>query len=301
MSTPPPPAPKTAPAPLLPPDGGRDRPLFMVSAILVFLACLSALGALGAWRAADGWTAELAGEMTVQILPGESRDADADAREAAALIAELPGVARADARSREASEALLRPWLGSGTLPEDLPVPRLIAVRLEMDAPATAAAVEGALAGRPYAAIVDDHERWAEAVARASGAVRWFAVGLLFLVGTAAAAVIAFAARASLAARWDVAEALYLVGATDAFTAQLFERRFFALGLKAGLAGAVAAALAAAALAMAGGSGVSIFFLPTLSLGWAAALIPPAAAILSALISAFAARASVASALRANR
>ena len=52
-------------APLLPPDSGRDRPLFAVAAILVFLACLSAFGAAGAWRAADGWTDQLTAEITV--------------------------------------------------------------------------------------------------------------------------------------------------------------------------------------------------------------------------------------------
>jgi cell division transport system permease protein len=74
---------KTTSAPLLPPDSGRDRPLFAVSAILVFLACLAALGAAGAWSAAEGWTTQLAEELTVQILPGEDRDADADAEAAA--------------------------------------------------------------------------------------------------------------------------------------------------------------------------------------------------------------------------
>jgi len=301
MSAPPPPAPRQAPGPLLPPDGGRDRPLFMVAAILVFLACLAALGAAGAWSAAGGWTAELSGEMTVQVLPGDGRDADADAQDAAARIAALPGVVSARARSLDEARALIEPWVGSGALPDDLPVPRIIAVRLDAESPASADALEAALADAPYPALVDDHQRWAEAVARAAGAVRWFALALLVIVGAAAAAVIAFAARASLAARWDVAEALHLVGASDAFTASLFERRFFALGLKAGLAGAVAAALAAAALAAAGGSQVAIFFLPTLSLGWSAALIPPAAAICAAFISAISARLAVASALHANR
>ncbi len=300
MSTPPP-APKTAPGPLLPPDSGRDRPLFMVASILVFLACLAGLGAAGAWSAAGGWTAELSGEMTIQVLPGDGRDPDADAADAAARVEALPGVVRARARSADDARALIEPWLGSGALPEDLPVPRIVAVRLDAEAPAAAAALEAALADAPYAALVDDHQRWAEAVARAAGAVRWFAVGLLLVVGAAAAAVIAFAARASLAARWDVAEALHLVGASDAFTAALFERRFFFLGLKAGLAGAAAAAAAAAVLAAAGGSGLAIFFLPTLSLGWSAAFIPPAAAICAALISAVSARLAVTAALRAHR
>lgn len=285
-------------APLLPPDAGRDRPLFAVAAILVFLAVLSALGAAGAWRAAQGWTAQLSGELTLQVIPATGRDADADALAAAQTARALPGVVSAEARSRRESLALIEPWLGPAALPDDLPVPRLVAVRLDPVAPANPDDVAAAFLDAPYRVVVDDHEQWAEAVARAAGAVRLFALALLGLVAAAAAAVVAFAARASLAARWDVAEALHLVGATDAFTARLFERRFFFLGLKAGIAGALAAALAAGALALAGGGAGAVFFLPALDLGWPIFAIPPAAALVSAVIAALTARGSVRAALR---
>ncbi|MEQ8405070.1 MAG: hypothetical protein RKE49_08225 [Oceanicaulis sp.] len=287
-------------APLLPPDAGRDRPLFAVAAILVFLACLAALGAAGAWRAAEGWTAQLTDQITVQILPGEGRDADADAREAARLIANLPGVTAAEARTRAQSEALLQPWLGAAGLPDDLPVPRLIAVTVDPADPPAPGAVEALLSDLPVEVAVDDHGRWESAVRRAAAAVRYFALGLVALLTLAAAAVVAFAARASLAARWDVAQALHLVGAPDRYVTALFQGRFFWLGLKAGLAGAILAALAAAGLAYAGGAAGAVFFLPSLELGWSAAAIPAAAAMISAAIAALSARLAVAAELKAR-
>lgn len=291
---------KTASAPLLPADAGRDRPLFAVSAILVFLACLAALGAAGAWSAAEGWTSQLAEELTVQVLPGQGRDADADAEAAAAAIANLPGVIEAQARGRAASERLLEPWLGSAALPDDLPVPRLVAVKVDPDDPPAPGAIEELLSGSGYEFIVDDHERWEDAVRRASAAVRYFALALVVLLALAAAAVIAFAARASLAARWDVAEALHLVGAPDSYVTGLFQQRFFFLGVKAGLTGAVLAGLAAFALAFAGGAAGSVFFLPSLELGWGAAGIPASAALISGLVSALSARLAVSGELRAR-
>lgn len=287
-------------APLLPPDTGRDRPLFAVAAILVFLACLAALGAAGAWRAAEGWTAQLTDQITIQILPGDDRDADADAREAAQLIANLPGVTGAEARTRAQSEALLEPWLGSAGLPDDLPVPRLIAVTVDPREPPAPGAIEALLADQPYELAVDDHGRWESAVRRAAAAVRYFALSLVVLLTLAAAAVVAFAARASLAARWDVAEALHLVGAPDRSVTALFQGRFFWLGLKAGLAGAILAALAAAGLAFAGGAAGAVFFLPSLELGWTSAAIPAAAALLSAAIAALSARLAVSAELKAR-
>lgn len=286
--------------PLLPPDSGRDRPLFAVAAILVFLACLSAFGAAGAWRAAAGWTDQLTAEITVQILPGDDRDADADARDAAIAIARLPGVIHAEAHSRAEAERLLRPWLGAGGLPEDLPIPRLIAVAIDPANPPAPGAVTALLADQPYEVLVDDHERWEDAVQRAANAVRYFALGLVALLTLAAAAVIAFAARASLAARWDVAEALHLVGAPDRYVTGLFQHRFFLLGLKSGLAGSFSAALAALGLAQVGAASSGLFFVPTLELGFSAFLIPPIAAIIAALIAALAARVSVATELKAR-
>ncbi|MEO1038398.1 MAG: hypothetical protein AAFX09_02555 [Pseudomonadota bacterium] len=284
-------------APLLPPDAGRDRPLFAVAAILVFLACLSALGALGAWRAAEGWTDQLSAEMTVQILPEAGRDADTDAADAVARVQAVPGVIAARAASREEAEALLQPWIGEAGLPEDFPAPRIIAVRLDPGAPAEVETVRAALGDAEYEALVDGHRMWTDAVERAAAAVRYFALTLVVVLTIAAGAVVAFAARASLAARWDVADALHLVGAPDQYVAELFQQRFLSLGLKAGFAGAACAGLAALILAYVGGQAGALFFLPTLKLGWGALLIPPAAALASGLVAAFAARRAVFTAL----
>ncbi len=291
---------KAKSAPLLPPDSGRDRPLLAVAAILVFLASLAGIGAAGAWQAAEGWTAQLTDQITVQILPGQNRDADEDARAAAEEIARLPGVLSAEARGRAQSEALLEPWLGEGVLPDDLPVPRLVAVTLDSDTPLAPGAVEALLSDAPYDVVVDDHDRWERAVRRAAAAVRYFGLAVVGLLTLAAAAVVAFAARASLAARWDVAEALHLVGAPDSYVTRLFQGRFFMLGVKAGLIGAVLAGLAGIGLAALGGSAGAIFFLPRFELNWVSAAIPAGAALVSGVVAAVSARIAVANELKAR-
>lgn len=291
--------PPDRPAPLLPADAGRDRPLFAVAAILVFLACLAALGARGAWSVADGWMADLSGRMTVQVLPVEGRDTGADARAAAELASGLPGVARASAGSRAEAEALLRPWLGGEALPADLPVPILVDVELSDTEPATGAQLAAALDAAGIPARIDDHSRWSEAVVRTARLARLMALGLLTLIAGAAAAVIAFAARASLAARQDVVDALHLVGAQDGYIARLFERRFFFLGLKAGVAGAFFA-FAIVILVTYGGASSGDGFLPA----WGATIWDGAvlllAPVLAGLIAALSARLAVGNDLRAR-
>ena len=284
------------PAPLLPPDSGRDRPLFFVAAILVFLACLAAIGARGAWTASAQWTADLQGAMTLQIRPVDDRDAQADAEAAAELATGLDGISGAHARTRAQSESLLAPWLGND-LPSDIPVPILVDIVLDNGAVPPVAALQSALEDAGIVADVDDHARWIDAVARTTRLARLLALGLLALIVGAAAAVIAFAARASLAARRDVADALHLVGAEDSYIAALFERRFFTLGMKAGLAGALFAAAITLLVAFGGGAG-SAYFLPVLAIQPIETLALLAAPLIAGLIASLSARLAVAEDLK---
>jgi cell division transport system permease protein len=237
----PPPPPRDG-APLLPPDAGRDRPLFVVAAILVFLACLAGLGASGAWRTAESWANGIESEATIWVSPEDGRDAQADAAAAAEIAAAIQGVRSAESAGREGAEALVAPWLGEGGLPEDLPISFVVELRLDPRSGDVAERLQAALDEAGLPGRVDDHSRYAQATTRVEGIARTLGLSLLVLTAGAAAAVVAFAARASLAARIDVITALHLSGAEDSYIAALFQRRFFMLGLKAGAAGAFAAA-----------------------------------------------------------
>lgn len=288
------------PAPLLPEEAGRDLPLLAVCAILIFLACLSVIGAAGAWQAASGWSGQLVSEVTLQVLPGEETDGDEAAREAGTLASGLPGVLSVEVRARSASEALLRPWLGNARLPDDFPVPRLVTLEIDPENPPLSGALDALFADAPYRVIVDDNRLWAGAIARASATVRYFAIGLVVLMCAAAAAVIVFAARAALSMRRDIAYALHLVGAPDRFIIALFQERFFMLGLKSGIAGSLMALLATLGLGYAGGSAGALFFLPSLAPGWGIVAIVPVAAFTSGAISGLAARLAVSAGLQAR-
>ncbi|WP_022697692.1 cell division protein FtsX [Euryhalocaulis caribicus] len=234
-------APKASP--LLPPDHSRDRPLFLVVTILVFLACFAGLTARSAWQAAGSWTQDLSSEATVQILPGEDDDPDALTARAAELLSGVEGIETAEPLGADESQALLSPWFGDA-LPEELPAPRLIAV----EGAADAEAMRSALEAENIEAVVDDHSRWEAEIARAATIAQLIALAILGLLALAAAAVIVFATGAGLAARRDVIEALKIAGAKDSYIANLFMRRFWMMGLKAGLAGAVIAGLCATGL-----------------------------------------------------
>lgn len=272
------------PSPLIPPDRRRDAPLFFVVVILVFLACLAALSARAAWRATDEWTSALDSSATVQILAESGETADAEAARAAEILSALSGVAEAHALPAEEAEALLAPWFGTD-LPEELPAPRLVAVTLSLDAPATADSMRAALAEAEIAAEVDDHGRWQADVARAAGAAQTLSLAVVGLLAAAACAVCAFAVQAGMAARREVIEALRVAGASDMLIAGLFLRRFLLMGLLAGAAGAALAGAAVAALyfAVTRQSGLVALPAPGIEEGVVLLAAPAAAALIGAL------------------
>ncbi len=281
------------PGPLLP-KGQGERALAFVVAVLAALACLAAVAASATGRAARGWTRDLAASATVQVRasPGET---PAEAARAAEALAGVRGVAEARALDRKAAVALLEPWLGVGAVPDDLPIPELVAVELNPAAPADAASLRHALEEAKVDGTVDDHARWLADVRRAAGAAFWAAVGVCLLISAAAAAVIAFATRSALAARRDVVEVLHLSGAEDPFVAGLLVRRFAWLAGRAAGGGAVAAAMVAVGVRLLGGASG---FAPVLPVAWTDLLVVLPCPLLAALAAAWAARRTALALLR---
>ncbi len=278
---------KWRPAPFLPEEDARDPALIFVIAVLCFLACLTALGALAGDRAAHGWTGQLVSEATVIVRARGGETPDAAAARAAEALAGLPGVVEARALEREKAYELIRPWLGDVADLDDLPVPRLVAVSLDRKNPATAAVLDKALKGQGLDAVVDDHSIWIKDIRHAAGVVRATALAIFALIAAAAAAVVMFATRAGLTARRDVVEVLHLAGAEDRQIANLFELRFARVAAISGAIGAAAAAALGGGLRlMGGGQGIT----PALPIAWIDLLAVLPCPVLAALVAAFAAR-----------
>ena len=79
---------------------------------------------------AESWQRQIADEVTIQIKPTEGVDLDKTAARAAEIAMQVPGVCSATVLDKSESTALLKPWLGSDIDIADLPIPRLVAVRV---------------------------------------------------------------------------------------------------------------------------------------------------------------------------
>src|SRR5204862_71466 len=119
--------------------------------------------------AAVDWQSEVAREMTIQIRPEPGRDLDAEARKAAEAVRSFPGIAEVTPYSKEQSARLLEPWLGTGLSLDDLPVPRIIVVRVAPGAALDLAALRKYVGERVAGASLDDHRAWIDRMRAMAG------------------------------------------------------------------------------------------------------------------------------------
>src|SRR3954452_16715970 len=122
-------------AAIVPADSSSGRALLAVIAIMTFLAALTLGGVVLVRSAAGEWQSAVAREVTIQLRPSDQRDIEADVQNAVTIASGTPGIASVRPYTKQESARLLEPWLGSGLVLEELPVPRLIVVRIAADEP----------------------------------------------------------------------------------------------------------------------------------------------------------------------
>ena len=228
-------------APLIPRNSVAGRALVVVIAIMTFLACLTAGAALLIADASQAWRSDVLRDATIQVKPQPSDDVESLVAKAVAIAAQAPEVESAHALSRAESEKLLEPWLGAGLDLSQLPVPRLILVRLRGQGPEDLATLRKALASAVPQADLDDHRVWAARLGTMADAVVILAAALFALMIVAMGTAIGFATRGAMAGNREIIEVLHLVGASDTFIAREFQAHFRRLGLHGAMIGGLAA------------------------------------------------------------
>jgi cell division transport system permease protein len=191
--------------------------------------------------AAIDWQSEVAREMTIQVRPFAGRDVEADVAKAAAVARAFPGLDEVRAYTKEESSRLLEPWLGTGFTLDDLPVPRIVAVRVEAGAKPDLDRLRSLLAEQVPSADLDDHRGFVERMRTMASAAVIGGAAVLALVLAATILSVTFATRSAIATNRQVIEVLHFIGAKDGFIAGQFQRRFLTLGLQGGVIGGGAA------------------------------------------------------------
>jgi cell division transport system permease protein len=240
--------------PLVPRNSIAGRALIAVVAIMTFLASLTTGAVLLIGSAASEWQSDVSREVTIQLVPAPGRDLDSAVDKAAAVARAFPGIGEVRAYSKEESSKLLEPWLGNGLTLDELPVPRLIVVKIAAGAAPDIPQLRRLLTAQVPGAMLDDHRGWIDRMRAMAGTAVAAGVGILFLVIAATMLSVTFATRGAMATNKPVIEVLHFVGAKNGFIAGRFQRHFLFLGLQGGAIG--------------GGIAIVLFALAGVISGW---------------------------------
>jgi cell division transport system permease protein len=173
------------------PEGRLSGQMPWVIAIMLFLTLLVAAAGVTLADAARKGGADLASQVTVQIIePDPAARASQKAAIAKALRG-VPGITSVKPVADSEVRGLLEPWLGSGVIDADIPVPALVDIRFgKVPDGRGLTALQRRLASVAPNIRLDSHSSWMAPFFDLMSALVWLAVGvlLLLLVATSAAA-----------------------------------------------------------------------------------------------------------------
>jgi cell division transport system permease protein len=245
-------------SPIVPKRSIAGRALVAVVAIMTFLSSLTTGAVMLVRSSAAEWQSEVSREVTIQVRPVQGRDIEADVSRAAEIARVYPGITDVRPYSKDESARLLEPWLGGGLALDNLPVPRMIVVRLA-DGGADLAPLRKTLTERVAGATLDDHRAWIERMRTMARTTIAGGIGVLLLMLAATVLSVIFATRGAMATNRPIVEVLHFIGAKSGFIARQFQRHFLALELPM-LAFGIASIAANMSVGTAGGDQLAALF-----------------------------------------
>ncbi|MBR1648197.1 MAG: cell division protein [Alphaproteobacteria bacterium] len=222
--------------------------LKIMISISVFLFAVTLAGVLSINSMLINWNSSILGSLTVQIIPSSNPDKQKAKDEtilqeerAVNMLKAMPEALKVTSLNDEQLQKLLRPWLGDDVEIEDLPMPRLIDVRLKPGAEINFKVLAEKLANIAPLASLDNHKLWLNKLINFAAGLKMLALSVLLLVICVTSGAIFYTTQTSLGLHRDVIEILHLMGAKDTYIAQQYAARTAVLGLIGGVIGVVLA------------------------------------------------------------
>ncbi len=262
-----------------------------IVALMVYLAILALAGSLVLQRGMRHWGEGLTGTLTVQVPQPDQPNAALQSTRVEKILQvlkTLPDVEQARVIPESEIAELLQPWLGSGGLVRDLPLPTLIDVKLKTGRLADPDQARRLLVAAIPGTLLDDHDEWRQKLGRLAQAVALIGFTILGLIAAASVLIVVFSTRAGLLVHKDSIEILHMIGAHDRYIARQFQTRALRLGSYGAGVGALLSLLTLAIMGYLG-SGIEDQLLPRFHLvlvDWAIIIAMPLLAILITTVTA---------------
>lgn len=190
------------------------------------------------------WNESILGSLTVQIMPVNLADKNKAQAETLAhqdnvaeYLKSVAGVENVSPLNEAQLKKLIQPWLGDGVNLNNLPLPRIIDVKLKPQAEIDFEELSAGLAKISDYASLDNHKLWLSKLIKFADGLKMLAMTVLILVVMVTSGAIFYTTQTSLGLHKYIIEILHTMGAKDAYIAQQYARRNAFLGAVGGIIG----------------------------------------------------------------
>lgn len=225
---------------------GENTSIFLqvMISIAVFIFAITLSGVLSINSMLFNWNQSILGSLTVQIMPVNDTNREKAAAETLAyqekavdFLQTVEGIIKVTPLEDDQLKQLIQPWLGDGVNIENLPMPRLIDVKLSGNADIDFLKLAQDLAQASPQASLDNHKLWLSKLIKFADGIKMIAMTILILVIAITSGAIFYTTQMSLGLHGSIIEILHIMGAKDAYVAQQYAKRMAVMGFLGGIIG----------------------------------------------------------------
>jgi len=215
-----------------------NRFLPWLIAFMSLLAILSVAGFLLLKQVSDLFEYNSNDTMTIQVPSGNSeKRTNKKITQIINILKETGGVIEVSLVPKVEVIQLLKPWLGTISESQTLPLPRIIDIQIDRGSGITPEKISNVLTIIVPDITVDDHSIWLIGLVKTLQSAELTALFILLLIVFVIIGTVIFTTRTGMGIHKQTIEVLHFVGAHDDFIARQFAIRGLVVGLQGGLIG----------------------------------------------------------------
>ena len=220
-----------------------SRVLLWIFTFVVYLTILALTTVLILENALNRWNINDSSSLTIQLTPAQDIVNEGQVGKAKRILEEIEGIKDIYILSKSENLALIEPWIGTESIPSNLPLPRLIDIRLENGSELSAETLLLKLQDSISNVRVVDSKQWFNNVIDISQSAKYLAVTIIILIGLTAAVTVYFTTRMGMSIHKNIIELLHLIGAEDNYLAAQFQKQAILLGFRGSILGCIFSAV----------------------------------------------------------
>ena len=221
--------------------------LVLLVSLMTFLAMMAITATMVLNGVTQHWSSGLENKLTIEIPASMSSGKIRSAEEIQSLSEKVekalspnPNIKTLEVLSETQIQDLLSPWLGDDVVLDDVPLPGLISVHVQIRSDEKLNEIKNTL--KPIASDIrlDGHETWLNDILRLAGTLKFSAFMITLIIAFTTVTAIAGAIRSRMAEHKADIELLHLMGASDLYITRQLQRHAVVLTIKGSAAGVAA-------------------------------------------------------------